>query len=460
MGSSGAVHAPWAQLSAPSDQAPPGLAERTRARAGGPDVVATAVAGPAAARTARAEPLHGERFALGLTAVAVAILPFLKPGGPGNIAPVDLVIGIALVACLLWAGASRARLRFPYTVGMGLLIVGGTLGALVGPVPTSSAIALLQDLWLLGWCWAVANIASSPGKLRVLLATWAYAATAWSAALIISLFAGWSWLSGQTASEGSRTALTLGDPSYAASYFFISIMIIWGSGLPRRRGARLVAYALLVVSLLSTGSNSGIVSLAVGVGVALAGGVWRRRGPVAAVAVAAFVLIAGFILASNINIERIQDAAQQSRYSVLRDGIGRSDMSAANRDTLLRQSIDLYQSGGPLGQGPVSTKTRLQQERAPLVKEAHDDYLAAFLERGALGTLGLLVLLSGLLLRTLPLVRERLADGFAAVVSKPHALLGALAGTIVAMSVYELLHVRHVWTFFALLAVVSIWGRR
>jgi len=45
-------------------------------------------------------------------------------------------------------------------------------------------------------------------------------------------------------------------------------------------------------------------------------------------------------------------------------------------------------------------------------------------------------------------------------VVRPNALAGALAGTLVAMTVYELLHVRHVWTLFAVVAAVSIWGRR
>ena len=43
------------------------------------------------------------------------------------------------------------------------------------------------------------------------------------------------------------------------------------------------------------------------------------------------------------------------------------------------------------------------------------------------------------------------------MIVKPNALLGALAGTLVASTVYELLHVRHVWALFGLLAALSIW---
>jgi len=96
---------------------------------------------------------------------------------------------------------------------------------------------------------------------------------------------------------------------------------------------------------------------------------------------------------------------------------------------------------------------------APFVKEAHDDYLAALVERGALGFAALLLLGLGLAARTTFLAGTRLRNGFDAVVVKPHALVGALAGTIVAGTVYELLHVRHVWTLFAFIAALYIWGR-
>ena len=210
-------------------------------------------------------------------------------------------------------------------------------------------------------------------------------------------------------------------------------MVIWASGVPRRRGVRIAAYLLLVVAIVSTGSNSGITSLAVGVSVAGVAAVARRRGLVPAVALASALALAG---------------------------VGRSDVSASQRDELLRRSVELYASGGALGQGPVSTKARLEREQAPFVKEAHDDYLAALIERGVIGLLGLMLLLAGLAVRTVPLARGRLRSGFDAVVPRSHALMGALAGTFVGMFVYELLHVRHVWLLFAVVAAVSIWGAR
>jgi O-antigen ligase len=410
-------------------------------------------------RSYRYPSLDGGRLAIGLTAAGVAMLPLLA-GGVGNAAPVDLFFALAVVGCLLWVGKTGRQLRFPYTVSAGLLLLGGVLGALAGPVPKSGLIALVQDCWLVAWCWVVANVAWSNDRLKVLLATWVYSSIAWAAALVVGLIGHWTLLTGQTEAEGSRTTLTFLDPNYAGSYFFISIMIIWASGRPRGRGLRIAAYALMIVALLSTGSMSGMISLLVGIVVAAVLGAYRRSGLVPAVAVLAAAVFGGSLVASAVSLPELQRTARASPHAFLRDGIGRGASSASGRKTLVSEGIQLYRAGGPLGTGPVSTKQRLRDDMAPVAKEAHNDYLAALVERGPLGVLGLALLLSAVAVRVLSLVGARVADGAVASGIKPNALVGAVAGTMVAFTFNELLHVRHVWTLFALVAALYLLGRR
>lgn len=423
------------------------------------DVVAAwRPAGPSGVQ-ARAAPVAGaERPALVLAAAAIVLLPVLSPGGPANIAPVDVPIAMAAWACLVWAGGAGRRLRFPYVVPMVLFMTGGALGAVAGPVPRDGAVTLVQDVVLVVWCWTVVNLGSSPERLRTLTTAWVYGALGWVAVLTIGLILGLPELTGQTESEGSRTSLTFLDPNFAASYWFISIMLIWATGLPRHRGVRVLAYILLVVALVSTGSNSGMVSLLVGVSVASILSCHRRYGIAPAALLAAAVLLGGYL--TTLSIDDAQQAAGSSQYRFLRDGIGRSESSVAQRSALMGESMRLYREGGPLGQGPVSTKARLKAELAPYVKEAHDDYLAALIERGVLGFLALMLLLGAVLTRTAPLVSGRLAAGFAAAVPRSHVLVGAVVGLLAAMAVNELLHVRHVWTLFAFVAALHAWGRR
>jgi hypothetical protein len=413
----------------------------------------------AGAPAERAGALHGERLALVLTAIAVALVPLLVPAGPSNVAPVDVVIGPALFACLLWAGGSGHRLRLPFAAAVGLLILGGAIGSLVGPVPTTGMIALTQDVFLLAWCWAIVNICHRPSNLRVLLAAWVYSAIVWSGLVLVGLATGSSALTGQEAHQGSRVQATLADPSYAGNYFFISIMLMWATRRPRRRGARYLAYAMLLLSLALTGSNSAMVAIIVGTALASGFGVYRRVGLMPMIAALSAIALVGAVAGSSISLGAIQDKANGSHISYIRDGLGR-ETSVEQRGMLLSESLRLFRAGSPLGEGPVSTKVRLHKEMAPFEKEAHDDYMAALIERGVIGFLGVLLLVGSLGRRTLSVATGKLTEGYAAVVVRPNALLGAVAGTAVAGLVYELFHVRHVWALFAFVAAVQIWGRR
>jgi len=421
------------------------------------DAAVLNLSAPRATRT-RARALDGERLAVATTAIAVATLPLLKPHGPGNTGPADVFMVLSIAATLLWAGRSGQRLRFAYGIPMALYIVGGALGAMVGPVPGTGILSLSQDMLLVAWCWTFMNVASTPRRLATLLSAWAYSAVVWAVLLFVGLGAGVTFLSGQETREGSRTALTFGDPNVSANYYVISLMIICATGKPRRRGWRWLSYGLLVAAIFSTGSNSGMVSLVVAVSVATVLAIRRRAGMAAAVTACAFLAVAGILVKSTVSFKSIQQRAYASNYAFIRDGLGRGEVSTDQRKMLLHEGIALYKSGGLLGQGPVSTKTRLTAEMAPFVKEAHNDYLAALTERGVIGTLGLILLMAGLVVRAAWLARDRLSPPFKAVVSRPNAIVGALAGTMVTETVYELLHVRHVWTLFALVATLCIWG--
>lgn len=412
-------------------------------------------------RPARVRPraLSAERVALRTTAVAVAMMPLLVPRGPSNLGPADVLMAASIATCFVWAVSSRQRWIFVYSVPMALFLIAGLLGALAGPVPSAGIVAVLQDFFLLAWCWSVVNICRSSARLRVLVATWAYSAVVWATLLFVGMAAGSNFLTGHSSREGSRTALTFVDPNVSANYYVISIMIIWASGRPRRRGFRLLAYGLLVAALITTGSNSGIVSLTVGVAVAAVVGVYRRAGSMPAIALLMLILFSGYLAASNISISSIQQRAHGSRYAFIRDGIGRGETSVSQRSDLLHESLVLYKRGGLLGQGPVSTKPRLEAEQAPFVKEAHDDYLSALMERGVLGFFALLMLIVAVVHRGWIVARPRPGPGGASFIVHPNALFGALIGTFVASTVYELLHVRHVWALFGLLAALSLWAR-
>ena len=420
--------------------------------------VARVDASPLSAQASKTK--TGERFALIVTAAAIALIPVLQPIGPGHTAPVDPLIALAIGAWLLWASFVRTPQRLPYALSVGVLVVGGALGALVGPVPGAGFLTLVQDLALLLWAAAIANLCRSPAALRVLLRTWAWSAIGWVCVLFVALATGNHTLAGVTARQGSRVSLTFGDPNVAANYFFISIMIIWAIGHPRHRGLRLLATAMLLVAMAMTGSNGGLVSVLTGTGVAVVVATARRFSLTQALATACAFLLLVFTASLLVKPQAIVEWAHNSNYAILRDSIGRGTKSASDRQMILSQAMPLLYRGGLLGQGPVSTKPRLQADQAPFVKEAHDDYFAALSERGVIGAAGLLLLLCSLLVRTWAVVSLPLTSDVAAVVRWPPAVAGMLIGVLVEGLSYEVLHFRHVWALFGILAALSIWGKK
>jgi O-antigen ligase len=408
---------------------------------------------------AREKPLRGdERTALVAIGAVTALLPLLKPGGPFNLAPVDALIVVALLASVLWARTTCARLRFPYLIPVGLALAGGTIGALLGPVPQASAIALIQDIWLVLWCWALFNLSRTARNFRIVMSAWVYSGLVWAALLIIGIITSQPLLTGVTARNGGRVQLTFGDPNYAANYFFITLMLVWATQRPRRRWARLGAYVALLVVIAFTGSNGAALSLLAGGSIAVVGGVWRRAGAAPALVVLALLAVSGGLISSNFSLRGIENRAASSNYAFIRNGLGRGT-SVSQRGQLFNESIRLYKAGSVFGEGPNSTKSRLSKDMATFDKQAHDDYLAALMERGFIGFAGVLLLAGILLLRAGGVVREGLRNGYEAVLVRPNALLGAVAGTLVAASVYGVLHNRHIWTLFAITAAASFWGR-
>jgi O-antigen ligase len=232
----------------------------------------------------------------------------------------------------------------------------------------------------------------------------------------------------------------------------------WAAGRPRRLGARVAATLVLLVALAATGSNSAVVSLLTGIVVAGLLAVYARRGLAACFATLVGVLVVAFAGTSVVSLQAIEQRAEASSIAVVRDGIGRGASSVAERTTILHESLQLYRTGSILGSGPVSTKTRLAQEQAPYVKEAHDDYVATLIERGLIGSLGLVLLLGGIGQRAATAATRPLVRGYASAVPHPAMLAGATAGVLVGGAFNELLHTRQVWAVLGLVAALAIWG--
>ena len=411
--------------------------------------------GPAGAPPAPAAPVPLRRpLTAGVIVVAIVSLPLLRPAGPGNTGFADVGLVAAALIAALWVSGRSHRMHFPYAWAAALTIGAGALAAIGAG---GNSLALVQDVFVFSWALAVANLARDPRLLDVLVKAWAYSGVVWGCLMIVGVMAGLPWLSGTTARDGTRAALTLGDPNLAANYFLCALFVLRACRRPRRRIPRLVCCAIIIVALSLTLSNGGFLALVVATQLGWIFGLARRRGMAPALLVSGALIAVTVAAVASINFASVADRAQQST-PLLRDSIGRQGESSTSRTQLVRAEMHLWLTDNTLiGIGPQQTEHRLRATDSSYVKEAHNDYLAALVERGVLGAVAIVVLGCAVALRCRRIARpDALPPAYAAIIPRPE-LLGALAVAIAGSAMlYETLHFRHVWALFGLIAALEL----
>jgi hypothetical protein len=395
------------------------------------------------------------RFPAIVAGLAIALLPMLRPSLPGNSAPVDGAIVLTLLATLLWAGSAGVTLRLPYAVPVAIFVTGGLVAAAFSRYPAEGLLAVVQDLFVFLWCVALANLARSGSSMSIVLRAWAWSAIGWALLLIGALATGHQELASVTARTGSRASLTFGDANLAGSYFALAFMVVWAARIPRQPLLRTAGLLVLAVALLLTGSNGGILALAAGIGATLLIVLVRRAGAVSTVALVVPLSLVVILLARSLQPAALVQWAHDRGPQLVQESIGRSADSLAGRQLLFSEELGLLQTAGLIGTGPASIKPLLIDGQTPYPKQSHQDFLGTIIERGLLGGLGLLLLISSLAVRGRAALLRRGA-ALARAVPQPAALVGALVGVAVTATFYDVLHFRQVWALFAVVAAISL----
>lgn len=396
-----------------------------------------------------------QKLAVGMAGLAMVFQPILHPNGPGNSSPVDLFTVGTILMFGLWAATSRRKLGAPYVLGIALMALGGTLGGLNGPLPGTSLLAVAQDLVLAGWAAALYNLAREPGVLRTLTQVFARAAVSWAALLVFGSLAGINAIEGIVPREGNRALFTFGDPNYAAAYWVVCLFVVFATKTPRNPWLRWFGYVVLIWSLILSESNGGVLELLVGFGFIALYTVYRKRGLVASLAL---LLLVGTGVGATLTLfpfSQLQTWALQSNQSYLVNSLGRSDGSSGQRGTLIQETLQMYATDGILGSGPMTTKQLLYARQYPYAKEAHDDYIAALVERGPIGLIGIIIVVLSAGWRVGRVLRAPPKSGFLDQIPRPVGLVAALLIMGMAGTYYEVWHFRFVWILLSFVAVLA-----
>jgi hypothetical protein len=395
-------------------------------------------------------------FCVGAT---VVLTPLLMPPGPGNTSIADAFMAASVLLAAVALAATRGVIRLPYAGGMGLMVIGGLIGALSSNAPVHVVLVVVQDVVLVLWAATLALGRKDPTLIEVATRAWCRSAPVLATVGVIAYLVGFAPLSGVTAADASRASYTFGDPNLAGNYLVLSLLMMYACRRPVRRRVRYASYVIVLVALVMTGSNGGMLSLALALSGCVILNALRRQGATAALATLSLCGVltigASVFVGPHIDLTGIRIAAAQS-VPLVRDSVGRSDGSAGEREQLFQEGTRLWFSGQGTGFGPARTKATLLAFQAPYVKEAHNDYLATLLERGPVGVIGLVLLAAATVRNLRQLWRTPLSGRWHDAVPRAWALVVTAPVVAFAGAFYEVLHFRHLWTWLGLVAALAM----
>ncbi len=377
-----------------------------------------------------------------LLALAVALLPLIRPAGPNQTALVDLVLVVLLLLAWPMFWRTRQKLRLPL-IGPQWLIWIGSLIATLGSTNTLGCIVtLLQDAYIYIWFITVCNVIE-PGDW--LPRAWVVTALAESGLIVLGMFAG----VGSLTNEWGRGVGTFINPNMASSYLVTSFFVYLAVPFPRSFLLRVAGGALILGAAVATGSNAGLAALAVGLAVVVVYWLVVERhlellwlGVIVLAGVAFCVLVLSS--ATHGELAALADAGDKGGMLFLTIGrLGRGMSSRINIWGGAWQALQQY----PFGLGPGVS-------RAGLGAELHNDFLSHLVERGVLGIIGLVWTMAAALVFLWQRVRFERERGERSSLNAAALLAGVIA-TLPIMLSHEVLHFRHHWLFLALIFAQS-----
>jgi len=340
------------------------------------------------------------------------------------------------------------------------MVVAGSIAAIFSRFPHEGALAIVIDIFLLGWATTVANVGRTDSAAGFLVRAWCVTGSLWGMGLL-AFIAHHAASSGTATADAARASFTLGEQNGAGFYFAVTILMILAGRWPRRLRWRVPVIACLLLDTLLTGSLAAITGLLAGLGLALVVRAAARHGGAAALVLFLALSVAALGGTQVMHRYQVVERAQSSQNMLLRNSIGRAQQSVWERQTLTYETLHLWRTSTLLGLGPAATKSTLKLDLAPYPKEAHDDWTAALVERGVLGFAGLLLLVGEIAVRASKVGSpRRLGPGLASGLPAPEFLVGALATLAVYSFTHQTLHDRTAWTMLGILASFSLWRGR
>ena len=205
----------------------------------------------------------------------------------------------------------------------------------------------------------------------------------------------------------------------------------------------------VLIAIVDTKSNTALFALGSGAAVALGLSfvrTWRARAGVVVAGIA--IVMAIFAAVPAHVIDAPSEIAQSlGQDEVFNGSLNRYDTSLGLRIRRIDEAFHIFGPDLLLGSARRPRNDTFAAIGAPITGELHNDYVAAFIERGVIGIIGVISLFVLVGVRALRLLdaEELRRRGW-----NPAAFTGGVVAVAVTALALETLHFRHVWCLFAM----------
>jgi O-antigen ligase len=361
--------------------------------------------------------------------------PLIHPALSFNTAAVDY-INLAFASLFLLHGAfSRGRLRVRLLLPFMLLVLASLIAMFNSPVLRVSVLTLAKDIYLFGFFLLLYNLISSERDMRLLLRFWLLIASLEGALALANVYGNF-WI--VSTEDPTRANGTFDNGNMLASYMGVTFFFFFQRYFDMSWLSRALASLLIFGGVYATKSMSAMLGFLLGMVLLMVGywwrGSWQQRVKLG-VGVLALAAVATIILPIIMGTKNFVDRAPRSSHE-------RFKIWQAGYETFLAH---------PMGVGPGAFKYvgHSPYNAEGTREELHNDYMGALVERGVLGLFAHLAFMGTMIgmvvycLRQARTEREFLwGTGMAAVI------LYILTDSFT----HEVMHDRHVWVAFAIIA--------
>jgi O-antigen ligase len=378
--------------------------------------------------------------------VALSVEQFLAL--PQNLGLVDFWNVLFIPVCWWYLIRIRHSIRFPFALGMWLILLGSFLGTFISTNPLASFIFIAKEVYLYVWFVTVTAVFTSlePRLVRRVLLIWT-AVVVLHGILLIAEFVSPNFYGFMISFLGSFGPLDLRyfprstglfqNPVWAALFQLMGFVPLLLVGL--RREWSLFLGMVLLLSLIATASLGALSSLMGALVVAvflllLMGGYLKFLVWLATVV----TLAAGLFL---FTLSQFPDVLASLAHLTT----DRAAHTAGERLFLWGGGTEiLFSQKSILGVGPNNYRDFLEN------KTLHNDFLEFGVERGLIGLLGLVLLAGEALNSAVKILLQQKKSGD---IARPVGVifLAMLVGVFLESNAHQIFHFRSVWLGLALL---------